>query len=200
MKIYKGLLNTVGVLLLMAIGGVLALATAHFYSNPFDLLSQKRNTEITHSLQREEQVVLLSLGVQEIENTSQDKTFFDFKIPGTTRTSHVQFSFDAKVGIEGEDVKVEEAGNNRYIVSIPEFIFIGHENLNVKLINEENGVLSWVTPDIDQNEMLQKVLSDELQDEHIEKNEDTLREQAPSFYKRIVEGIDPSATLEFKYS
>ena len=85
-------------------------------------------------------------------------------------------------------------------MSIPEFIFIGHENLNVKLINEENGVLSWVTPDIDQNEMLQKVLSDELQDEHIEKNEDTLREQAASFYKRIVEGIDPSATLEFKYS
>lgn len=76
-------------------------------------------------------------------------------------------------------------------MSIPEFIFIGHENLNVKLINEENGVLSWVTPDIDQNEMLQKVLSDELQDEHIEKNEDTLREQAASFYKRIVEGSIP---------
>jgi len=178
----------------------ITLAAAHYFGNPFDAYGSKKNTRVLYSIKSVEEIALLSLGVQEIENDSEDKSLFNVSIPGTTRTSNVQFSFQAKLGIDGENVEVEDRGGDEYLIKVPEFEFIGMENLDVQVINEENGVLSWVTPDIDKDEMLKKVLNEDLQDKYIDSNQQILRQQAENFYRGLVASIEPEATVEFEFA
>lgn len=110
------------------------------------------------------------------------------------------YAFDAKLGIEGKDVSIVESGTNEYTVTIPEFIFIGHENLTYGVLNEENGLLSWVTPEIEENEMMELVLGADAQRTYIEQQKDILQEQSIEFYSGIVKSIDPDIKLKFEYA
>jgi len=178
----------------------MTLVGAHYLGNPLDAFDESKNTRVLYSIRNVEEVALLSLGVQEIENDSKDASLFNVSIPGTTKTSNVQFSFQAKLGINGENVGVEDRGSNDFLITIPEFEFIGMENLDVQVLNEENGVLSWVTPDIDKGAMLEEVINADLQDKYIESNEQTLQEQAENFYRDLVVSVAPDAAVEFEFS
>nr|WP_244652413.1 DUF4230 domain-containing protein [Glutamicibacter sp. FBE19] len=190
---------TLSLVALVVIVGV-TLAGAHYFGNPFDALGASKNTRVLYSIRNVEEVALLSLGVQEIVNASEDKSLFNVAIPGTTKTSNVQFSFQAKLGIDGQNVKVEDAGSNGYMITIPKFEFIGMENLDIQVLNEENGVLSWVTPDVDKDAMLAEVVNADLQDKYIENNEQLLRQQAENFYRGLTDSVAPDATVEFVFS
>ncbi len=85
-------------------------------------------------------------------------------------------------------------------VTIPQFIFIGHDKPAFKLAAETNGVLSWVTPEIDTTEMINKILNAETQNQYIEANREILRDQAKSFYTGIIAGVDPTITVTVTYS
>ena len=71
--------------------------------------------------------------------------------------------------------------------------------MTFKVAVEKNGVLSWVTPEIDTVEMTNQILNDETQQKYLDDNEEILREQAQAFYKGIVGAIDPDIRLEFDY-
>lgn len=77
---------------------------------------------------------------------------------------------------------------------------MGHDDQTFELVAEDNGALSWVTPEIDSVEMVNKILDDTAQAEYIASNAETLQEQAASFYRGIVTGIDPELTVEFAYA
>src|SRR5689334_3254727 len=86
-----------------------------------------RTTQLIEAVTGEDQVVVLSLGIQGIEEKSANSTFFGADVPGSERTAFMRYEFAAKLGFDGSDVEIERTAENAFTVSIPEFIFIGHE-------------------------------------------------------------------------
>lgn len=178
---------------LLAIGG---LPNSSFLGSQ----SQSRNTQVINSITREEQIVLLGLGIQGISATTGTSTFMGVTIPGSERASFLQYSFNAKLGVEGKDVQIATKGEKGLLISIPRFIFIGHSNESFETVVETNGVLSFTTPEIDTAEVITKVLNDGAKIKYIASNSEILRDQAKAFYTGIINAIDPTITIEFEFS
>lgn len=160
---------------------------------------ESTNSQVINAVEREEQVVLLSLGIQGLTEKSSAGQVFGVKVLGTSRTQFVQYSYKAKLGIEGKDVRVTETGEHAYTVQIPDFIFIGHSDEEFKTAVENNGVLSWTTQPLDAASTVTDVLSADKKRKDINDNRELLQDQARNFYEGIIRGVDPDAqvTMEF---
>lgn len=157
------------------------------------------DSQMVQSLSRDQQVVLLSLGIQGITQRTDDSSFMGVKIPGSVRATFLQYSFGAKLGFEGTKVKIDKTGANSYKITIPAFTFIGYDDPTYKVAAEDNGVLSWTTPEIDTVDMVNTILSDEAKQKYISGNEDLLEDQAKTYYTNIATGLDKGATLTFEF-
>lgn len=104
------------------------------------------------------------------------------------------------VGIDGEEVTITRTADDAFLVSIPDFILIGIDEPKYTVVNESNGVLSFLTPEIDTLKLTEEVLTDEVKTEHIDGLRPLLEVQAESFYTNIINAIDPDVTLEFKFA
>ena len=197
-RVAKWLVVAVG---LVVVGALVAVGIAKAFPNfsLFESASETRNTQIINSITREEQVVLLSLGIQGISEQRERGSFLGVDVPGSGRASFVQYAFNAKLGIEGKDVTIVQTGESDLLVSIPKFIFIGHDNESFRTVVEDNGALSWVTPEIDTVEMINTILNDDAQDQYIDSNQEILEDQARVFYTAIVTSIDPTIALRFEF-
>ena len=196
--LWPTLLVVVGI----AAGGVFlapVLVQAASAASLLGVASEARNTQVINSITRQEQIVLLSLGVQGISERNDRSKLFGADIPGSERVSFIQYNFDAKLGIEGEEVTIEQTGEDEFLVTIPEIIFIGHDNEAFRLVAENNGALSWVTPEIDSVEVINEILDDDAQDQYIADNEQILRDQAMAFYSGIIKSIDPEIVIDFEF-
>lgn len=162
--------------------------------------SVERDSQIITAIQREEQVVLLSLGIQGLHTRESSSEVLGIDIPWSGRTSLLEYSFRAKLGIDGEHVDIESTGENAFVISIPQFIFIGHEDESFRLASENHGILSWTTPAVDSSELITEILNSDAQQTYIAENVEMLREQAEAFYRGIVEGIDPEISLRFAFA
>ncbi|WP_216699214.1 hypothetical protein [Arthrobacter sp. H14] len=190
------------ILLVVCLIGVGAVAPmpAGFSIFGFGAQPETRNTQVINSITRQEQVVLLSLGIQGIQEENQSaKRFLGVEVPGSGRASFIQYAFNAKLGIDGKDVQIEQIGEDEYLVSIPDFIFIGHDDESFKLVTESNGALSWMTPKIDAVEMINDILNDDAKDQYVDSNEAILRDQATTFYKSIIMSVDSTIDVEFEF-
>lgn len=187
------------VLCLAVIGAIVAIDRFTDYSI-LDDRSESRSSQVINAVTREEQVVLVSLAIQGIDEETVTSTIFGLDVPLSGRASFLQYGFDAKLGIEGGDVRIEETGVDEFLVSIPAFVFIGHDNESFRLVAEDNGVLSFVTADIDTAEMITRILNDDTKADYLEANAEILRDQAESFYSGIIRSIDPAIVLRFEFS
>ena len=168
----------------------------------FDLFSQKsesHDTQVINAVDRVEQIALVSLGIQGITESTASSEVFGLTVPGSDRATFVQYSFRGKLGIDGEDVTVTPTGENSYRVTIPTFIFIGYDKVDFKVAAEDNGILSWVTADIDPLDIVNEVLDEAAQQEYLKTNRDVLEEQAQTFYRSIMTSVDPDAVVEFEF-
>ena len=190
----------VSICLLAAGAGAALWALPTFFSfSPFDTASETRHSQLIESINREEQVVLVSLGIQGISEKNAHHKLFGADLPGSDRAKFIQYTFNAKLGIEGKDVAIEQTGENEFRVSIPEFIFIGHTNEEFRLVAENNGFLSVATPEIDSIEMINEILNLDAQKQYIDNNEEILRDQAKAFYDGIITSVDPSIVITFEF-
>lgn len=168
--------------------------------------TEARDTQVIRSIKGEEQVILVTAGMTDVKDERGDGLKLGvgdvqlFTLPGTTRSMLVRYEYDAKFGIEGKDVEITQTGEDSYLISIPEFIYLGYDNPDLSVADEKNGLLSWTTPEIDVAEVFEQVLSDQAVDQHLEGFRPVLEEQARSFYTRIVAAIDPEITLEFVFA
>lgn len=190
-----------GVVAVGVLSAVGTLGTASALGNVFSFGNKpdSRNSQVIESITRQEQVVLLSLGIQGISEKNDRSEFMGVEVPGSGRLSLMQYGFKAKLGFDGKDVKFEEPSDGKILVSIPEFIFIGHDEETFKLVVEDKGALSWITPEIDAVETINNILNDETKGQHVASNEEILKDQAVNYYKNIVEGIDPDIDVEVKF-
>ncbi len=185
---------------LAAVGGVLAMVGLFPMPALFGTESESRNSQVIMSVERAEEVVLLRLGIQGISEKNEAGKFMNRKVPGSERAAFIQYEFNAKLGIDGKDVKVEETGENEFTVSIPKFIFIGHSDERFRLVNQNSGILSFATPKIDTLDMVNEILNPDAQEDYIARNEEILRDQAQFFYGNIINSVDPSVTVKFVFA
>lgn len=198
-----GAVVKVGVALVVAMvlgAGALVAAGSIFDLSVFGTKSESRDEQVVRSIERHEQVVLLGLGIQGIKEQKESQTVFGVGVPGSARTTFLQYGFQAKLGIDGEQVSIKKTGPDAYRVSIPEFIFIGHDDPTFKVAVEDNGSISFITPEIDEAEMITEILNDETQQTHLDDNEEMLREQAENFYRGIITSVDPAIEVEFDFA
>jgi hypothetical protein len=165
----------------------------------FGSKSESRNTQIINSITREEQVVLVSLGIQGLKSKEEKGQVFGFDIPGSERAVFLRYSFTAKLGLEGKDVKVTPTGEKQLLVSIPEFIFIGHANEDFEIAVQKDGALGWMSPSIDPAQMVTEILNDEARLEYVKSHDGLLRDQAKAFYGNIIRAIDPTLDVQFEF-
>lgn len=189
-------------LVLLIAGGIFLVIKASSLGSWFGTSTQESSSQVITSITRTEEVSLLSLGVQGIDSkkTNSKVPFLGMDIPGSERATFLQYEFKAKLGIDGKKTKIEQIEEDTYRVSIPEFIFIGHDDVTFELVVDNSGGISLITPQIEQLEMVNKILDSKAQEKYIANNEDVLRDQAKSFYTGIVNAIDPNATLEFVFA
>ena len=196
----KRLIAAIGGLALALIVGAVLVATGILSFNSVETERESRNSLIINAIERENQVVLLSLGVQGLAEESVQPKIFGRNVPWSGRTLYMQYNYRAKLGIDGGDVTIEQTGDNEFRVTIPEFILIGHDDIGFRVAVERNGVLSFVTPEIDQAKLVTELLSDDATAENINNNRDVLREQAAAFYTGIFKSVDPEITVTFDFT
>lgn len=182
----------VGIIAFVA-GGVVDRA------KPTEVITESSNEKIVTAVERQDQLVLLSTNVQGLSTETVERLILGKRVPGTGRTQFLQYTYRAKLGIEGGDVTIEETGENRYLISVPDFIFIGHDNVKFETAVEDNGVLSWVTPKIDTAKTITEILNEDEKTEQVKENRDLLEDQTRNFYTGIIHGIDDQVKLEFKF-
>lgn len=164
--------------------------------------TETRDVQVIRSITREEQIILVSAGITDVVEERGDRfnVFGLFELPGSERTLLARYDVDAKFGIEGKAVGITKTGENAYLISVPAFRFLGYENPDLSVANEENGILSWTTPEIDESEVFERLLSDEAVATHIDGFRPVLEVQAQTFYSSIIASIDPEITLEFEFA
>lgn len=190
------------IVLSLVVGATLALWAANAFPQltPFRTESKQQDTQVINAVTRIEQIALVSLAIEGITENRSNSQLFGVDVPWSDRVSFIRYSFDAKLGLKGEDVTVTQTGEHSFEIALPEFVFIGHDDVNFALAAEDNGVLSWVTADIDQLEIVNDVLDEDAQAEYLEKNTDLLEEQAESFYRSLVLSVDPEADVTFVFA
>lgn len=187
---------------LVGAGAAAAVGTAKLFPGfqLFGANSETRNTQIVTAVSREQQVVLLSLAIQGMVVKDQGRTkFLGIEVPGSERAAFLEYTFKAKVGIDGKDVHITPQGEKGYLVSVPGFTFIGHSDERFRVAAENNGVMSFASAPIDTVEMINNLLDDKAQRTYVDSNEELLRDQAKVFYTGIISGIDPTISLDFEF-
>ncbi|WP_162794491.1 hypothetical protein [Nocardioides houyundeii] len=188
-----------GVLLVLVAVGVIVALDRFTDLSILGTKSESRDSQVINSVTREQEVVLLSLGIQGINEKKDNGTIGSLDIPFSERVSFLEYGFDAKLGIDGADVAIEQSGEDEYVVTIPEFEFLGHANETFRVVVEDEGSLSWTTPEIDTAQTITEILNDEAQQEYVDRNLEILRDQAQVFYTGIIKGIDPNLNVTFEF-
>lgn len=170
------------------------------FGPPVSTKTEDRSSQVIQAIERKEEVVLLSLGIQGIETRESSQEWIFGVIPGSERATFIQYRFHAKLGINGSDVTITPNGENAFHIDIPKFLFIGHQDPTFELVTERNGILSWVTPSIDPIEMVNNILNSEAKQGYIDFNEAILKDQARAFYSGIILGIDPTINVSFTFA
>ncbi|HNN48970.1 MAG TPA: hypothetical protein PKM12_08335 [Marmoricola sp.] len=183
--------------------GVVLTAVALSFLPGMSLFGHDRqidSTQVIKQVTREEQVVLLSLAIEDItEARDASHLWGDIEIPGSERATFIRFGFVAKIGIDGKDVQIKDLPGNKFQITIPEFIFIGQDRQHVKLVVEDGGLLSFLTPEIDQVELVNEILNNSTKDEYVDDYRDLLESQAERFYGNLIKVVDPEAEVSFEF-
>ncbi|WP_130177789.1 hypothetical protein [Cryobacterium sp. SO1] len=191
----KVLLFLVLTLVVGGIAGGAGVAAGMFFG-----AAQEREVQVIRSVELEEQVVLVRSGITGLKPEREVQDINGVVIPWSDRSLLLQYEFDTMVGIDGRGVSIVPTGDKSFRVAIPDFILIGTADPEYSVVNENNGVLSFATPEIDTLQLTQELLTDDVALEHIEGLRPVLEEQARTFYTNIVTAIDPTITLEFEFA
>ncbi|GAA1949860.1 hypothetical protein GCM10009816_08440 [Microbacterium aquimaris] len=190
----------------MILASIAGAALVSFNVGKFFGATESRDTQVIRSITGEEQVILVTAGMTDVQEENGEGLTLAigdwdfFTLPGSERSVLVRYEYDAKFGIEGKDVAITRTGDGSYLITIPEFVYLGYTNPDLSVAHEENGFLSWTTPEIDTTAVFEELLSEQAVEQHIDGFQLTLEDQAELFYTRIVHAIDPAITLQFHFT
>lgn len=198
MKLNRAVVSAGIGLLCLVIG--FGVATAMGMVKPGEAKAEVRTSEVLNSIRVEDDVVLMSLGIQGIAESSTSRKVWGIEVPGSDRTLFLQHKFSGKLGLDGSEVKISQVAEKKYHLVIPQFKFLGHSDAEFKTAVEQNGAISWVTPEIDVPELVTQILSEDAKSQHVDDNRELLEAQCRTYYTSIVHAIEPEAEVTFEFS
>lgn len=166
-------------------------------AEPFD---RTRDTQAIIALELDKEIVLMSAtttGIHEVEN--HRKVFGDRRMWGSGKSELIEYRYKSKLGISGDDVIIRSKLNNRYEIVIPEFEFIGYDDVVMGTVHEERGWLSFGTEDIDTGEVVTQIMDSNKVGEIIDDNRQSLERQTEDFFWDLILEIDDEVDLDFTY-
>lgn len=167
---------------------------------PWTTWASSARSDVVHSIEFREDITLLRLGIQGIQKEQNSSHIGSWKIPGTGQSVFLEYSYSALLGINGADVTIDKTGEKSYRITIPEFKFIGYDNLAFSTAIDDGGPLRFVTPNIDKEELANSILDEAAKTKHLTDNRELLKTQCENFYSGIVHAVDPEITVEFVYA
>lgn len=159
-----------------------------------------QTTEVVKYVLPKQEVALASLRVEGLQRADSEGNLMGIRVPAGDRTKLIQYSFDAKIGIDGSGVTISDDGDHAYTLTIPAFIFIGHSNEHFEDAIESNGILSWLSAEIDEIDMVNAILSDDKKDKYVASSLQVLKDQTEAFYGSIIRSVDSEAELTFTFT
>lgn len=156
-------------------------------------------TMVVQALQREGQIVLLSSSILGMYEATNNRTFRGRNIPGTEKTDYIQYNYTNKIGIDASDVEIESKSFNRYVITVPEFIFIGYDDLKFETVVEDGGLISFITKDIDTAAAINEIMTPRNFSAQIEANRDSLEDQAIDFYTELARDLDDGIKIRLEF-
>jgi len=164
--------------------------------------SRMSDSQIVQSVQRQEKVALVALAVQGIAREDTDGKIMGVTVPAGDRTTLLQYAFTAQLGIDGEkvDVTSTDPDGTAFLVTIPDFIFIGYDDLHFEDPIQSNGALSFLTEEIEVTRMINDILDEEDQQTYIEQHAAVLRSQAEAYYTAIIKSVNADAEVSFAFT
>lgn len=196
-KLLRGLV----LLLVLAVVafGLFLLAGKAGWLSVVGIRSETNDSQVVQAIERTQEIALVSLNIEGITDRTDTAEIFGQSVPGTEEQVYVQYTFDAKLGIDGTEVDVAKTSAHAYRIVVPEYEFIGYDQPSFKVATEDGGLLSWVTPDIDKLEMVNEILDEDAQQQYLEKNQALLEDQTQVFYDSLVTSIDPDAEVTYEF-
>jgi hypothetical protein len=179
---------------------VLGAVSVPAFASVFGNNSQSHDVQVIESFERQEEVALVSLGIQGIERGTDAGQVLGVTVPGADRLTLIQYTFQAKLGVDGKRVRIESNGDGTFYVTVPEFSFIGYDQPEFEDPIRQNGALSFLTPEVNEPAMINSILSEDAQQEYLRQYADLLKEQTKSYYTNIATSIDPDAKLKFEFA
>ena len=169
------------------------------FTSPVTVEVEKDTTEIIRSIERNEQIILLSTATQGLHTVTKETKLWDRLPFRANRTNIIQYTYTMKLGVDGSDVKIREVGDNAFRVTIPEFRVLGLDDPEFRTVLEDNEIFSFVSEPIDEVQEVNEILNDAKKREHIDSHRDLLEDQARNFYSGIVHAIDDDVQLQFEF-
>lgn len=126
-----------------------------------------KNEHVVTSIEKKEQTVLLALGVQGISEAKGIPPAVLRDIPLLEKARYMQYGMTAKLGVDAVDVK--STGDHEFLVTVPPFIWIGEEGMQVERVIGNDGVLSAFTTQKTESEQFNAIIDAELKTKHLEK-------------------------------
>ncbi|MGY2743445.1 hypothetical protein [Arthrobacter sp. UYCu723] len=179
-----------------ASGGLNALALKSLFSSS----SSERDSQVVQAVTRVQEVALLSLHIEGVTRHESNGEILGVAIPASEKTTLIQYKFDAKLGVDGSQVKIEPTGPKSFRVTIPQFIGIGFDDPKFEDALESSNPLGLLAAPAVQTRMMNNVLSDENKQKYVTQNATALKEQAKVFYSGIIASVDPEITVDFEFA
>lgn len=179
--------------------GAFTVAKNQGLLSPFGIESESHDSQVVNAIERTEEVSLVSLAIQGIKEKAESAKLFGKRVPGTSEKVFLQYNFNAKLGVDGADVRVVKTGKSAYRVAVPKFKFIGYDKPTFKVAAVDGSVLSWAAPDVDQVEMINEILNGAAQQTYLKSYDEELKSQTKTFYDTLITSIDPAAVTTFEF-
>ncbi|MBW9093326.1 hypothetical protein JNB62_06495 [Microbacterium jejuense] len=156
-----------------------------------------RNEQVVTSIEKEEQTVLLSLGVEGISEAEGIPPAILKDFPLLAKARYMVYSMKAQLGVD--TVTIEATDDHKFIVTVPEFIWIGQDEFKVGDVFSNDGVLSAFTEQDSESEQVTAIINDEVKQKHLAANQELLRDQTEFYFTKLATSIDPDAELTFVF-
>ncbi|MGJ0390271.1 hypothetical protein [Microbacterium sp. CGR1] len=157
-----------------------------------------KNEQVVTSIEKEEQTVLLALGVQGISEAKGIPPAIVADFPLLQKARFMQYSMTAKLGLDA--VEVRATADHEFLVTVPPFIWIGADGLRIERVIGSDGVLSAFTTQPSEAEQFNAIIDEELKQKYLAANEPALRDQTEYYFTKLAQSIDPDAVVSFKFA
>lgn len=195
-------LATFGVVVLvlggLAAGVAAGLLTPPWLASTLGSQSVVRNEQVVTFITKEEQTVLLTLGVAGISEAEGIPPAILKDVPALQKVRLMQYSLKAKLGIDA--VTIDATGDHQFVVKVPPFIWIGEADTKIERVLSNDGLLSAFTAQISESEQRNAIVNDELKRKYLVGNDEALRNQAEYHFTKLARSIDPDAELTFEFA